>query len=624
MKKNINKNYLKLLLATIFAVVLILLPTSNVDAAIKTSTATGGLWTAGTTWVGGVAPANADSVIIATTGGNSVNIGATTTNAGLTISPGAILTFTGAFTLTENGNVIVNGTINGATGILKMNNNPLAINGSGTINSKILIQQPTSIASTANLTTTAIITLANTFTIASGATLNTIEIDSNARTVVNNGTVNLTGNYLQTGGTAIWTQGTNAVLNIGGTFTPTANVTLNASASGNTVNYNGSARAVEPATYVNLIFSGSGAKAVVTGTSVTGNLSVAPTGSATASIGTGLNIAVQSLTLGGVSQVSGTWGSTSSTATNKINIYFAPTTGIVTVSTGINPVPTITSISPTSKIIGDVGFPLTVNGTNFVSTSVVKFAGTARATTFVSGTQLTAVILTSDLAVAGPYDITVTNPAPGGGTSGPQTFTVAKPLHTTTNISPISKTVGDPTFLLTVNGTNFVSGYVVSFNGNSRATNFVSATQLTATILASDLATGSFPITVIDPSPGGSTSNAQILSVHSIIPSITSIYPPSVAVGSAQFTMTINGIYFDSNSQVKFSGNALTTTYINGNQLTAVVPLLNLISAGTFSISVYNPTTGETSNSQSFTVGSLGRHEFNYSKTFYGSASLKK
>ena len=40
------------------------------------------------------------------------------------------------------------------------------------------------------------------------------------------------------------------------------------------------------------------------------------------------------------------------------------------------PLPTTTSISPTSKTVGDAGFTLTVNGTNFVSgASVVRLDG---------------------------------------------------------------------------------------------------------------------------------------------------------------------------------------------------------------------------------------------------------
>jgi hypothetical protein len=77
--------------------------------------------------------------------------------------------------------------------------------------------------------------------------------------------------------------------------------------------------------------------------------------------------------------------------------------GTASTGDGSNPVPTIASISPTSAVAGRAsGFTLTVNGTNFVSASVVNFAGTARTTTFVSSAQLTAAILATAIASAAP------------------------------------------------------------------------------------------------------------------------------------------------------------------------------------------------------------------------------
>lgn len=203
--------------------------------------------------------------------------------------------------------------------------------------------------------------------------------------------------------------------------------------------------------------------------------------------------------------------------------------------------------------------------------------------------------------------------------------TAPNPVPTTTSISPTSKNIGNAGFTLTVNGTNFISTSVVNFAGGARATTYVSATQLTAAILISDLTTGgTYNITVTNGAPGGGTSNAQTFIVHNAIPNITSILPVSVPTGSSQFSMTVNGINFVSNSQVKYGGLARATTFINSTLLSAVILASDLVSAGTFGITVYNPTTGVTSSSQPFTVGPLGRREFNYSRTFYGSASLRK
>ena len=89
-----------------------------------------------------------------------------------------------------------------------------------------------------------------------------------------------------------------------------------------------------------------------------------------------------------------------------------------------NPAPAITSLSPTSGTAGGAAFSLTVNGTSFVPTSVVKFNGAAKTTTFVSAMQLTAAITAADIATAGTATVTVTNPASGGGTSASVSFTI--------------------------------------------------------------------------------------------------------------------------------------------------------------------------------------------------------
>jgi hypothetical protein len=73
---------------------------------------------------------------------------------------------------------------------------------------------------------------------------------------------------------------------------------------------------------------------------------------------------------------------------------------------------------------------------------------------------------------------------------------------------------GGPDFTLTVNGTGFVSGAVVDWNGNPLATQFVSRSQLTATVPAADIATASTAlVTVVNPAPGGGRSNLAFLPV---------------------------------------------------------------------------------------------------------------
>lgn len=56
-------------------------------------------------------------------------------------------------------------------------------------------------------------------------------------------------------------------------------------------------------------------------------------------------------------------------------------------------------------------------------------------------------------------------------------------------LNPSTKAAGAFSFTLAVNGSNFAPGAVVNWNGSPRTTQFISPSQLTATISASDIAT---------------------------------------------------------------------------------------------------------------------------------------
>ena len=89
--------------------------------------------------------------------------------------------------------------------------------------------------------------------------------------------------------------------------------------------------------------------------------------------------------------------------------------------------PTTTSIAPTGTTTSGAPFTLQVYGTNFVSSSVVAWNGANRPTTFISSTELTALISSTDIATAGTFSVTVVTLPPGGGISNAQTFTVSVP-----------------------------------------------------------------------------------------------------------------------------------------------------------------------------------------------------
>ncbi len=178
------------------------------------------------------------------------------------------------------------------------------------------------------------------------------------------------------------------------------------------------------------------------------------------------------------------------------------------------------------------------------------------------------------------------------------------PIPNTTGTFPSSVAVGSAGFNLAVYGNNFVPGSTVYFNGNARSTAYVSSTQLTGAILASDLDNvGTFNVTVINPGPGGGTSNAQIFTVGNLIPSTSSISPASKVAGSGSFTLTVYGANFLPNSIVRFNGSDRSTNYASSNQLTATINASDVTTPGAFNITVNNPGPGGgTSNGQTFIV----------------------
>ena len=94
-----------------------------------------------------------------------------------------------------------------------------------------------------------------------------------------------------------------------------------------------------------------------------------------------------------------------------------------------NPVPAITSLSPASATAGAAAQTLTINGTNFVSTSTVTYHAVAHTATYVSSTELEITLSASDQATPGTRAVVVTNPTPGGGASRSVNFTVVIPCR---------------------------------------------------------------------------------------------------------------------------------------------------------------------------------------------------
>lgn len=193
-----------------------------------------------------------------------------------------------------------------------------------------------------------------------------------------------------------------------------------------------------------------------------------------------------------------------------------------------NPSPSISSLSPSSVMVGGAAFTLTVTGSSFVAASTVQWNGSNRTTTYVSATQLTAAINAADIAMTGNVTVTVVTPTPGGGTSSELGLTLSDPNPASSSLSPNSVNAGGAAFKLTINGSGFTPGSIVQWNGTNQSTTYVSPTQVTAQITAPDIATaGTATVAVVNAAPGGGTSMSGSVTIAGTIPANASFVAPN-------------------------------------------------------------------------------------------------
>ncbi len=395
----------------------------------------------------------------------------------LTIDPGGVYNETGLATvitnagsLTNNGTYIANTTPHTFSGAAK------AIGGNNLISIPTATFSGTYTNSGALTGTT--FTVTGNFTNSGAMTVGTLTVTGGAIRITNNGTLTTTTALSGTGGV---TQGANATLNIGGT---SGIITLTAAAAGNVVNYDGAAQTVKAVPYYDLILSGSGAETMATGITINaaGNLSIAPTGTATATLSNNLTDA-GTLTLGGVGQVGGgtTYGGTGSGAVHINPTYFNPTANLklTVTTTDALPTPTINfGPPPTPNYLGG-NFTVSATTTNTDSSTLI-YSVVSGPCALVSGAMFSST---------GPGTCVVQAYGPAtahfGAASATQSIPIglASQATLTVSASPAIVVQGDSTTLSSSggSGTGTVTYSVGSSTGCTLSGNVVTVTDASGT-----------------------------------------------------------------------------------------------------------------------------------------------
>jgi hypothetical protein len=232
--------------------------------------------------------------------------------------------------------------------------------------------------------------------------------------------------------------------------------------------------------------------------------------------------------------------------------------------------PAISSISPNSVSMCSPAFTLTVNGSGFDRDSVAYWNDTPLETTFISSAQLTAQI---PAQLVDHYSISPITVRSSGQLSN--AVGLAAICYVAASfINPYEVTIGSPDTTITITGVNFSPRLTAIFTSAdysetaSLITHYISSTTISVVVPSRFLAVaGAGTLELWDP-----CGSCGAILKFGIKPEIKSLSPTSVAMKSTDFTLTVNGRGFDSESVIYWDLKPVTTRYVSPTQLTAVIP----------------------------------------------------
>ncbi len=257
----------------------------------------------------------------------------------------------------------------------------------------------------------------------------------------------------------------------------------------------------------------------------------------------------------------------------------------------------ITTINPAAADEGTGPVALSITGAGFASGAQAFLGETGLSTQFGSPAQLSATIPASALDQPATLQVTVRNP--DGETSNAVPFTI-RAVFRLDSLSPTSAIAGQPAFQLALGGRGFASGATATWNGTSLTTTFGSRTSLTANVPAALIANpGSTTVAVVN--ADGSVSNALTFTIQSEPLTLSSVAPPSAALGSPSVTVTLSGTGFRPGASALWNATTLASQFVSRTELTATISAELLAQPGSNDIRVRNPD-GQVAGPVSFVV----------------------
>ncbi len=261
-----------------------------------------------------------------------------------------------------------------------------------------------------------------------------------------------------------------------------------------------------------------------------------------------------------------------------------------------NPPPQAISLSP-SRARAGTGLALAVAGSGFNAFSVVHWNGSPRPTTATSTTRVVASIPASDLPAAGTARITVVTPEPGGGTSGPLTFTIDPPPSLAITQSLVAPQTSVTATL--TNGYGSWWDWLGLFPAGAPDTGYLQWTYVGSGVtdrtwtVAMPSTAGAYEFRLyVNDARAATSPPITVDPTVNPTPSIQSLSPAAAAVGGAPFTLTVSGDKFVSASVVRWNGSNRPTTFVSATQLRATIGAADIAAPGTALVSVSTPAPG--------------------------------